>query len=434
MKVVIIGGGPAGRTAAMEAAGLENDVTLIEKSGIGGTCLNEGCMVICGLNDVAKFINTAHTSSDFGVNISDITISFKNTAAGIKKTLSKIRKILEYETKDTGVEIVSGNAEVQKGAVLVDGRKQDYDKLLIATGARPFIPPIKGSEHAMTYKDVLELPEIPEKLNIIGSGVMAAEFANIFSTMGSQVKILCRKNFLKMLDPDIKKYVTDKLLEDVEIIKNVQVSAIGSNWLESNKGKLEGHTLLTTGMVPNSEIVNDLVDTDSRGNILVNKRMETSDKNIYAAGDVTGGIANTPVARMEGIVAARNMSGIITEADYRFIPSAISLQEDVAFLTSDNSSENKEEWITGGLPGSAGPGAFWKVFEGKTGFTKIVIQPKTGDVKKIFSISPSSRNSIAYMSKMLRDGYKTYDFDDFIETHPSTDAIYKLMRFFAKFS
>ncbi|GAB4306357.1 MAG: NAD(P)/FAD-dependent oxidoreductase [Methanobacteriaceae archaeon] len=434
MKVVIIGGGPAGRTAAMESALLENEVLMIEKGEIGGTCLNEGCMVVCGLNDVAKFIKTAKSASKFGVEVNEIDFSFEKTANGIKKIIGKISKILEYETKETGVEIVKGKAELQGKTVIVNDEKYFFDKLLIATGARPFIPSIKGSEHAMTYKDVLKLEKIPEKINIIGSGVMAAEFANIFSIMGSKVKILCRKDFLKMLDLDIKKYVSEKILEDVEIIKNVQINKITRNSLNTNKGLLKGKTLLTAGMVPNSEIATDLVETDPRGNIIVNKKMETSAKDIYAAGDVAGGIANTPVARMEGVVAARNMSGIITEVDYRFIPYAISLDEDVAFLMSEDASEDKEEWITGVLPGSAGPGAFWKVFENKTGLTKIVFEPKNGDVKKIFSISPSSRNSIAYISKMLREGAKTSDFDDFIETHPSTDAIYKLMRFFAKFS
>lgn len=434
MKVLVIGGGPAGRTAAMESALLENEVTMVEKDGIGGTCLNEGCMVVCGLNDVAKFIKTARNASKFGVEVNEIDFSFKKTAQGIKKTIKKISKILEYETKETGVEIVKGEAELQGETALVDGEKYFYDKLLIATGARPFIPSIKGSEYAMTYKDVLKLDNIPEKINIIGSGVMAAEFASIFSIMGSKVNILCRKDFLKILDLDIKEYVTEKLLEDVKIIKNVQTNKITRDGVDTNKGLLKGKVLLTAGMVPNSEIVKDIVETDTRGNIIVNKKMETSQKDIYAAGDVAGGIANTPIARMEGIVAARNMSGITSEVDYRFIPYAISLEEDVAFLMSEDASQNKEEWITGVLPGSAGPGAFWKVFENKTGLTKIVIEPGNGDVKKIFSISPSSRNSIAYMSKMLREGTKTFEFDDFIETHPSTDAIYKLMRFFAKFS
>ncbi len=163
-----------------------------------------------------------------------------------------------------------------------------------------------------------------------------------------------------------------------------------------------------------------------KGEIVVNKRMETSNKNIYAAGDVVGGIGTTPVARMEGVVAARNACGIAAEVDYGFIPSSISLYYDVSYIKTD------EEGIKGQIPGSAGPGAFWNVLDRETGFTKAVVG-EDGEIKGVSSISPSARTVIAYMSKFMRDGYKTYDFDNFVEAHPSTDAVYKLMRFFSKF-
>ena len=154
--------------------------------------------------------------------------------------------------------------------------------------------------------------------------------------------------------------------------------------------------------------------------------METSNKDIYAAGDVVGGIGTTPVARMEAVVATRNACGIPAEVDYGFIPSSISLYYDVSYIKTG------EEGIKGQIPGSAGPGAFWNVIDRETGFTKAVVG-EDGEIKGVSSISPSARTVIAYMSKFMRDGYKTYDFDNFVEAHPSTDAVYKLMRFFSKF-
>ena len=112
--------------------------------------------------------------------------------------------------------------------------------------------------------------------------------------------------------------------------------------------------------------------------------------------------------------------------DYSFIPSSISLYYDVSYIKSD------EEGITGHIPGSAGPGAFWNVLDRETGITKVVVD-KDGEIKGVSSISPSARSVLAYMSKFMKDGYKTYDFDNFVETHPSTDAVYKLMRYFSKF-
>ncbi len=211
-------------------------------------------------------------------------------------------------------------------------------------------------------------------------------------------------------------------------MKILRATEIYPDGVSTKSGRMDGDVLLAVGMIPNSELVKDLVETGKRGEIIVNKRMETSHHNIYAAGDVVGGIGTTPVARMEGVVAARNACGIAAEVDYSFIPSSISLYYDVSYINS-----NENEGVEGHIPGSAGPGAFWNVLDSETGITKAVVDVENGDIKAVSSISPSARTVLAYMSKFMRDGYKTYDFDDFVEAHPSTDAVYKLMRFFSKF-
>ncbi|MGB9978177.1 FAD-dependent oxidoreductase [Methanobacterium sp.] len=428
MDIVVIGGGPAGRTAAIEASSIGENVTLIERDKIGGTCLNEGCVIVTGLNDVAKFIRDAQNFKNLGLINYDYQLYFDNVINGIRETVAKIRHILEIETKDAGVEIDRGNARLENNKVILDNKEIEYDKLIIATGARPFVPQIEGFENAITYKDILNLTELPEELIIIGSGVIAAEFANVFSGFGTKVNVLCRNKFLGMLDEDIKKYVTENLLPDITIHENLSVNTIHKDGISTGNGEMNGLVFFATGMVPNSEVVSNLVDLGERKNIIVNKRMQTSNEDIYAAGDVTGGIGTTPVARAEGVTAARNACGIFKEMDYRFIPGAISLQQDVAFINA----QNKTDGINGHMKGSAGPGSFWRVHDGKTGFTKMNIG-EDGNINEIFSVSPSSRTSMAYMSKLLREGQKVEDFDDFMEVHPSTDAIYKLLRFFARF-
>jgi len=428
MDIVIIGGGPAGRTAAIEASSLGENVTLIEGNKIGGTCLNEGCMVVCGLNEVSKFIIDAKNFKDLGIIDDTHEISFDKVISGVKNTVGKISHVLESETKEAGAEIIRGNAEIQNEKVTVNDEEHDYDKLIIATGARPFIPEIEGAENAITYKDILNLTELPEGLNIIGSGIIAAEFANIFSTMGVKVNILCRNQFLGMLDMDIKTYLVKNLLTDAFIHENIQTETIYEDHILTEKGQMEGKTLFAAGMIPNSEIASDIVNTNEKGHIIVDNRMQTSRENIYAAGDVARKIGNTPISRAEGVAAARNACGIYSEMDYSLIPYAINLYYDVAFIDSRINSEGMEGYI----PGSAGPGSFWRVLEGMTGLTKMNVNEDRG-VNRIFSISPSSRTSMAYISKLLREGQKIDDFDDFMEVHPSTDAIYKLMRFFARF-
>lgn len=428
MEIVIIGGGPAGRTAAIEAASLEEKVTLIEGNKIGGTCLNEGCMVVCGLNDFTKSLLDLKNFEKIGIINKSPEFAFNNVIKGVKDSINKISHVLQSETKEAGAEIVIGHAEIEDGMVKVNGRQYDFDKLIIATGARPFIPEIDGAEKAMTYKDILKLTELPEILNIIGSGVIAAEFAGIFSSMGTNVNVLCRTQFLKELDEDIKNYVVKNLLPEVLIHENVHIKEIQEDHVKTGYGTIKGKTFLATGMVPNSEIAASIVDIDERGHIIVDNKMQTSSENVYAAGDVARKIGNTPISRYEGVVAARNACGIHAEMNYSTIPYSINLYYDVAFLES----ENKGAGLEGYIPGSAGPGSFWRVLEGMTGITKINVN-EDGGVNKLFSISPSSRISMAYMSKLLREGQKIDDFDDFIEVHPSTDAIYKLMRFFARF-
>jgi dihydrolipoamide dehydrogenase len=427
MNLVVIGGGSAGRTASIEAAELGENVTLIEMDKIGGKCLNTGCMVVCGLNDVVKFIKNSERFNQMGITNIEPKIDFEKVSKGIRETTGKIRGVITSETRKAGVDVINGVAEIGDGYVTVDGTDYPFDKLIVATGSYAYVPPVKGSEYAKTYKDILNYKTLPEKLIIVGSGIIATEFAGIFSSLGTEVHILCRRSFLKQVDPDIKSYVVNKLLKGVEIHENIDVTEIYPDGVLTSNGRMFGDVLLAVGMKPNSNLVKDIVETGKNGEIVVNKRMETSHKDIYAAGDVVGGIGTTPVARMEGVVAARNACGVAAEVDYSFIPSSISLYYDVSFINPTD-----KEGVEGHIPGSAGPGAFWNVLDRETGLTKTVVDIETGDIKGVSSISPSARTVLAYMSKFMRDGQKTYDFDNFVETHPSTDAIYKLMRFFSK--
>lgn len=446
MKMVIIGGGPAGRTAAMEAAQFDAEVTLIEKKHIGGTCLHEGCMVVCGLNDVVRFHENSKKYHEMGIISLQPQVDYSQVALGIKKVTGKIEKVLKYETRESGAEIVLGEvSNINEEEVEIDGEKYPYDKLLIATGSRPFIPPIQGVRNALTYKDVLDFKKVPRELNIVGSGVIAAEFAGIFSSLGSKVKVLCRSTFLRNLDPEIKKYVIKHLLSNVEVKEKVQVNEITTKGVITSDGEMKGSVFLATGMTPNSEIAKNLVELGSKGQIIVNKQMQTSNPSIYAAGDVVGTVGNTPVARMEGVVAARNACDISATMDYSLIPQSLTLYYPVSYLAAQKSSKDmpkessknsKEESLENfevRIRGSGGPGSFWNVLDGNTGFTKMSANLETGNITSVSSISPSSRTSMPYLAKMIKDGYKTSDFDDFIETHPSTDAIYKLLHFLAKY-
>ena len=332
MANIIIGSGPAGRLGSYELGKLGKEAILIEKNYIAGTCLNEGCMVICALSDISKFIDSNRRFNEYGFIKSQIEISYEKIVEKIIETQEFVRNINQMENESVGNQIIYGEAEIDGDNIKVNGESLEYDNLLIATGARPHIPDVKGNEYGLTNKDILKIDDIPDKINIIGGGIIACEIANIFSTLGSEVNVIVRSEFLKEIDSDIKKYMLNHILNNVNILEHTDISECGKNKVVLTNGEeLEGIPFFATGRVPNSEIAEGFVDINPDKTIKVNEYMQTSRDNIYAAGDVTGGWQLTPVARMEGICAARNMANHPNKISYNSIPQSISLNTEVSF-------------------------------------------------------------------------------------------------------
>lgn len=350
MKNVIIGAGPAGRLAGLELGKLGEEVLLIEKNQLGGTCLNEGCMVVCALNDIARFLNNKKQYDNLGLISGDIQISYKEIVNKIIKTQEVIHRIDHEENTTANNEIVYGEAEITTNEVSVGGESWEWENLLVATGGKPFIPNIPGNNYGLTNQDILKLKEIPEKLNVLGGSVIAAEISNIYSSFGSEVNIIVRSNFLNELDPEVKDYIAKNIFKNVNIYENTDTKEIQKNKIIVEKNgetkEFEGSTFIATGRSPNSKIAKNILDDndfDNKGAIKVNDLMRTSKHNIYAAGDVIGGINLTPVARMEGILAARNMAGYLNKIEYKTIPQSISLDMDVSFAKNKNENKDKNK-------------------------------------------------------------------------------------------
>ncbi|MBQ6512882.1 NAD(P)/FAD-dependent oxidoreductase [Methanobrevibacter sp.] len=427
MNNIVIGSGPAGRLASLQLGKLGENVTLIEKNHIAGTCLNEGCMVICALTDITKFIDTNNRFNNHGFVKSQLDISYDKIVSKIVETQEKLRKLNQMENESVGNDVVYGEASIEENTVKVNNESFEYDNLLIATGARPFIPNVKGSEYGLTNKDILKLDEVPEKLNIIGGGVIACEIANIYSTLGSEVNVIARSKFLKELGANAKEYVLENILQDINIYEDTNLKEIFKNKvMTDNDEELEGTPFFATGRVPNSEIAEGFVELNPDKTIKVNEMMQTSVENVYAAGDVTGGYLLTPVARMEGITAARNMANYPNKVSYSCIPQTLSLNMEVSFV--ENERNECEDTATIGIPGIAGPGSFWNILPGDTGYTEVEFDKANNKIKRINSISPSSPSDVAYLSYLMREGYDLDDYDDFLEVHPSTDSNYKIIK------
>ena len=429
MKNIVIGSGPAGRLGSLELGKLGEEVTLIEKNHIAGTCLNEGCMVICALTDITKFIDNNNRFNNYGFIKSQMEVSYDKIVEKITETQVKLRELNQLENESVGNEVIYGEARIDGNYVEVNNESIEWENLLIATGARPFIPDIKGAQYGLTNKDILKLDDVPEKLNIIGGGIIACEIANIYSTLGSEVNVIARSQFLKDLSENTKKYVLKKIIPNVNVIENTDVIEVSKDKvLTDSNEELEGIPFFATGRVPNSEIAEGFIELNPDKSIKVNDMMQTSVDNVYAAGDVTGGYQLTPVARMEGIVAARNMANYPNKVSYDCIPQTLSLNTEVSFVENEKTDLTDDEKATIGIPGIAGPGAFWKILTGDTGYSEVEFDKNRNRINRINSISPSSTSDVAYLSYLMRMDYDLDDYSEFLEIHPSTDSNYKIIK------
>jgi dihydrolipoamide dehydrogenase len=391
-------------------------------------------MPVCALNDVARTIHSARTYQNLGVIDSLPTINFLRLLKEMHAIQTKIAAVLDSETRSAGVDITYGKSGRLEGkAVFIEDDAIDAEAVIAATGSRPNIPDIRGAELAGVYTPhtLFQITTLPKKMAIIGGGVMAAEFAYIFSTFGTDVTLLCRSMFLKNVDRHIHS-IALRELRSVEILENTSVQSIdGRTEVESvhvttggKSGTRDADTvLIASGLVPRSEMLNGL-DKGSSGEIIVNDRMQTSVPGVYACGDVTGPPYLTPVARHQGIVAADNILGKARTMDYRCIPQSINLSQELAFCITENKNV-----ASLAIPGPAGPGTFWSVPSSDTGLAKIMVDPDSGEITGVCAAGPGGGLIAGYMAFLMHHHFSVDDFEEFVEVHPSTDGVYGLAKY-----
>ena len=432
--IVILGGGPAGRIASIRLASAGKEVRLIEHGGIGGQCLHFGCMPVCALNDVARFIHSARTFQDLGMidTVPDIRIS--TIFSEMHAIQEKIASVLDTETRAAGVTISYGKTGRLDGRkVFVGEEEMDAEAVIAATGSRPGIPDIEGINlnGVFTPHTLLGLKELPKKLAIIGGNVMAAEFAYIFSMFGSEVTIISRSTFLKNTDKHLRALATREL-EEVKICEDTCVQSIsGRSHVQSVLVRADDKdesidadaVLIAAGLVPRSEMLNG-VKKGCIGEVIVDSHMQTSVPDVYACGDVIGPPYLTPVARYQGIVAADTILKKPRTMDMQYIPQSINLAHELAFCTPES-----EGAASLAIPGPAGPGTFWSVPSGDTGLAKVIVDPDSGSLSGICAAGPGGGLIAGYMAFLMKRHFSVHDFEDFVEVHPSTDGVYGLVKY-----
>ena len=429
--IIVVGGGPAGRMAALRLAGAGREVTILEKRALGGQCVHDGCMLVCALNDVARSIMSARHLEEMGILAGNVSVDYPALLEKLEATQDKLRYILNMETTGAGVKVEYGvEAEVRDGVVYVDGKPREAEAVIIAAGGQMNIPDVEGKDLPGTYnaRTLRSMPALPKRLVIIGGGISAAEFAYIYAAFGCEVTLIARSSLLSML-PSPLLADARRDLSAVDIRENTPLEKIlGTNCVE---GVVAGGetipcdaVLFATGVKPESPFVSG-VAKGADGAILVNEQMETSIPGVYAAGDIIGGKCFTPAARLQGFAAADAILGNPRKVDLSQIPFSVVLGLDYTVCPPKTAGEKET------MPNIAGPGSYWHVLDGTVGHMQLETGAD-GTILGFASSGPSTSLVGTYLGYLVRKGITVHEFSPMLEVHPNSDGLYSLIRFSAQ--
>ncbi|MBD3360329.1 dihydrolipoyl dehydrogenase [Candidatus Peregrinibacteria bacterium] len=365
--VIVIGSG-SGMNVVDEALRKKLKVALIEKGPLGGTCLNVGCIPSKMLVYPADRIMEIKEAKKLGIKAAITNIDFKKIMQRMHKVVNEGREQMKKEIKNIKkLDFYTEEGKFTDEYTLeVEGKKIKGNKIFIACGARPFIPPIKGIDKIDYYtnENILNIEKPPKEMIIIGGGYISVEYAHFFSAVGTKITILqSDKMLVPHLEPEIAGLLEKELKKRTEIrtgTKAVEVKKEGKHYLvtgEKKSGKKKSFKtekiMVATGRKPNTDILqikNTGVKTDEKGFIKTNKYLETNKKNIWAFGDVTGKQMFTHVANKEAEIAWKNASSKRKEKmDYSAIPFAVFTWPQIASvgITEKEAEEKYDNIITG---------------------------------------------------------------------------------------
>ncbi|MCX7793503.1 MAG: dihydrolipoyl dehydrogenase [Thermodesulfovibrionales bacterium] len=439
MRLIILGAGPGGYVAAIKAAQLGTEVIVIEEREVGGTCLNLGCIPSKALVASAEALSIIRKADEYGVIINgEIRPDFKKIMERKDRIISTQVKGIRSLFKHRNIKLVEGRGELAGGLKVrvkgKDGSEELFegDRIIIATGSRPAkIPglPVDGI-NILSSDDVWKLTEIPKSMVIIGAGVIGCQFACLFRELGTDitmVEIMNRalstedEEISDIMEKELKKKKI-KLLTSVKV-ESCSISEAGVSLKLSDGKEIRAEKLLVSiGRALNSENIGlekTGIEKGTRGEIKVNERMETSEKGIYAVGDVTGGMLLAHVASREGIVAAINACGGNESIDYSVVPISIYTSPEIASvgLREYQAKERGIPVVTGTFPYRA-LGKAHAMGE-ISGIFKIVADGKTDRVLGVHIIGAHASDIIHEAALAIKAGLKVKDIANMIHAHPT---------------
>ena len=436
--LAIIGGGPAGYTAAEKASKAGKDVVLFEQNAVGGTCLNVGCIPTKSLLYGAKQYYNATHAAKYGVTAENVSFDF---AAMQKRKTIVVRKLvagIKQRLNNEHCTLVNGFAKVESRTdELVTIRCNDQifeaENLMICTGSTNFVPPIPGikdNEHVWDSTDALAAAELPKSIIIVGGGVIGMEFATLYHELGIPVTVIeALPSILPNLDPEVVAILADKYRKaGIQILTETRVEEINGERVKANGEWLEAERILVSvGRRANLNGLEALNDIElNRGAIVIDDFCKTNLPNVYACGDVTGKIMLAHVAARQAEVAVGRMLKVIPlqRIAYNAIPSVVYTNPEIASvgITEAQAADLKIETEVRKLPMTFS-GRFMAENEGETGLCKMIIDTKTQMVLGVHMIGNPCSEFVSAASFAVRMGYTVAEFQQVVFPHPTVSEI-----------
>lgn len=437
-SILVLGSGPGGYVAAIRAAQLGADVTLVERAALGGTCLNAGCIPTKAILHTARLLDEARSGSAFGVD-AEPRLNFPKAMARKNAIVRQLAAGVTGLLKANRVRVLRGTAafvgekEVEIAAPEGEVLRPAADAVVIAVGAVPAMPPIPGvdSPGCLDSTGILSLETVPPRLAVVGGGVVGVEMATAFSSLGSKVTVIeILDEILPMMDRELTRTVRNKMLKrGVEFLLGARVLSItpGADALEvavdhrgDGKTVLAETVLVAAGRRPDTEALGlDRAGiATERGRIVTNERQETNVPGVYAVGDCTGGMMLAHVASVQGEVAAENALGGDSVTDLKTSPSCVYTSPEFAGvgLTEEEATARGVSYRVGKFPLLANGKT---LIMGGEGMIKVLAAPEDGRILGVHIVGPRATDLIAEGALAVGLGTTAEQLVEVIHAHPT---------------
>jgi dihydrolipoamide dehydrogenase len=431
--LIVIGAGPGGYEAAAHAGRMGKKVALIEKERMGGTCLNVGCIPAKTFLRSSKLFHECGEAAKYGVRLGSIAFDMPAVVERKDRVVGTLTKGVEGMLKRAGVETITGHARlISRHAVEVGSDRYEAANILLATGSRPAKPPIPGlrSEGVLDSDTVFSLTRIPEKIAIIGGGIIGLEFACFFNEIGAKVGVY---EMLPNIAAGCDLEISSRLLQimkrsGIEFNLSAKVLGIEGDTIhyaasDGSKSSVSADCILNaTGRAP----VVDGLGLEELGVDFSPKGVKTSDlgktnvAGIWACGDVTGRRMLAHAATREGIVAVNNMFGKKDRIRYLAIPSVIYTHPEVSSVgrTEEEVKTLGIEYKKSVVP-MAVAGRFLVEHEGGTGMVKVLAGARYGEILGVHAIGDASSEFIVAAAAMVETEMCVSDAGEIVFPHPT---------------